>query len=302
MSKYNVLFHTVVTEGYIAWAELYIEALRSIYGDDVPIRIDAFNISHESEKFLRKSHGNLDLHTTYETWEEISDNTNVNINKLLLWKEEIEHGRINDENFWYKIYITVNQRYRRMLHIVDDTIRKGYDFLLHTDVDLYLRNRLDNFLENIYDSNIDFAAYFRDTSKCIYKILGAFLVIRLNQNINIFMKEWMAQIDNYPYAKRWRGFGQSVIWYAYQNTKDKLNIADIHEINDAPVYSKKFDIKSDIWLNSNSFIKSNSIKSLPRAISWEDLKQKRPVIEPFVRHNFKIKYKSDKLYISYELL
>jgi hypothetical protein len=111
----------------------------------------------------------------------------------------------------------------------------------------------------------------------------------------------MSQIDSVPFLKRWKGFGQSVLWTTSEKTKDKVKIANLNSEKEGPKYSKEFDNKADIWLNSNCNMHCNSMMGLPRIISWEDLKQNFPRSNNFRRHNFTIETFNNTAKVTYQL-
>lgn len=274
----NVLFHTFTTRGYLHWADLYIESLRYLYGSDINIRIDSLNLQVYHKELLRHIHSNVDLRNANKSSVDCASELNISKERFERWKSEIEAGKITEENNLYKIYISVNQRYRNMYSVINEAREEGYDYLIHSDVDLYFRKDISYIFKLLKES--EFAIYFRNRPSSQHKILGALLAFNLkeNNNLDIFMSEWMDQIDKVPFKKRWRNFGQSVLWHTIENTKNDVNIVDLNSVKNAPKYSHVFNKKAHIWLNSNCF--SIDPINTPRVISWNDFIQKFPRIEP----------------------
>lgn len=268
----KVLFHTFTTDGYIPWAELYLESLRYHYGDKVNVRIDSLNLNDAQVDLLKKIHSRLDLRNVCKDYGEAAREIDVSPDRFQRWQTELESGKINKDNYLFKIFISVNQRYRSMDEVIAEAIDSGFTYLIHSDVDAYFRRRLDC-LFNILETN-DLAAFFRNRSKSQEKILGAFLAFNLKGNIREFVTEWMKQIDAVPFRSRWRGFGQSALWYAAQNTKGSVRVADLSAYNGI-YYSQMFEKKAHFWLGSNSISSRNDV---PLKRGWSDFKKGFPRI------------------------
>lgn len=293
----KVLFHSFFTDEYSPWAELYLESINLLYGSEISIRLDGVNITDKNAKILNNIHRNIDLHINNIDYCEVANSFNIDCYKFIEWKNEIERGDVNETNYLYKIFISVNQRYRNMYKVINDARSNGFDYVIHSDIDLYFRKKF-NGLFKIMERN-DFAAFYRNEKNHNLKILGAFLVFNLKNDIDIFIDKWMEIIDSVPFLKRWKGFGQSALWMATENTKSKTKIVDLSTCKNAPNYSKNFDINADIWLNSNSNYRY-PIKGLPRIISWEDLKSRMPQIESFDRKKNVIVVNGNEVFVSYK--
>ena len=270
----NVLFHTFATQGYLHWAELYLESLRYVYGDNVHIRMDAINFDQDDIKMLKHIKSNLDIRNHIIDYKEEGKKLGIEHDVFQSWKNEVEKGCVTSNNYLFKIFISVNKRYRNMQFVIDEAKNKGFKYLLHSDIDAYFRKSLNGLFDIMYENDI--GAYFRRSSKDTQKVLGAFLVFNLQRNCFPFINEWMHQIDSVPFQNRWRDFGQSVLWYAIINTKDKVSIVDLATQYKAPIYSQMFDTSAHIWFGSNSI--SLNKRETPLNKSWKDLKTGLPRI------------------------
>jgi hypothetical protein len=235
--------------------------------------MDALNLKDSQANILKKIHSGLDLRNHQKDYRQAAREEGIDPEKFELWKDEVTAGKATEESYLFKVYISVNQRYRNMQSVIQEAKKDGYKYLIHSDVDIYFRKSLDGLLQILNEN--DFAAYFRNREKCSQKILGAFLAFNLQKNAGVFVKEWMKQIDAVPYRQRWRGFGQSVLWYASENTKNMTSIADLSNYNQAPVYSQMYDGFADFWLGSNSI---SSRKHIPLKKAWKDFKKGFPRI------------------------
>ena len=271
----DVLFHTFTTDGYIAWAELYLESLRYVYGGDVNVRMDALNLSDNQIAVLKKINSRLDLRNIRKDYRQAAEEVGVDVNTFQSWKAELESGKLTDDNYLFKIYISVNQRYRNMQYVIEEAKNNKFKYLIHSDIDAYFRKNFDGFLNTL--NTYDFAAYFRNKYKnSREKILGAFLAFNLEGNIDKFVAEWMRQIDAVQFRHRWRGFGQSALWYATENTKNDVKIINLSAHDHAPVYSQMFKKAAHFWLGSNSI---SSRKDTPLNKGWKDFKKGFPRIK-----------------------
>ncbi len=268
----NILFHTFTTEAYMPWAELYLESLRRVYGDGVQVRMDTLNVSDESLQVLNQINSKLDLHNHREDHVHAACELGLDAQTFQHWKTDVETGNVTPDNYLYKIYISVNKRYRNLQQVLHEAQQAGFKYVIHSDVDIYFRHKLDGLLK-ILEAN-DFAAYFRSGAKSQEKVLGAFLGFNLSPQTDVFLSEWMQQIDAVPFHQRWRGFGQSVLWYASEKSQDLVRIADLSNHEKAPVYSQMFAQEADFWLGSNS-ISFNSQKT-PLLLAWKDFKDSLP--------------------------
>ena len=123
------------------------------------------------------------------------------------------------------------------------------------------------------NSEFDFACLVRSNKNHLTNILGAFLIFNLNGNMKPFVTAWENEILKVLPRDRWRGFGQSVLWFTFESFKDKINVLNIADIKDAPFISKEYE-DSEIWLNSNNKLTSIAKEhqsNVGRYISWVDL-------------------------------
>lgn len=272
----RLLVHTFATDNYVAWAELFLEALRFHHGQRPHVRLDGWDLSDDRIALLRKIYANLDVRNRSGGDEDVAEKLGVDLATVLGWKDEIEYGETTDRNFRFKLFISVDQRYRSLQSVAAEAKERGYDYLIHSDVDVYLRRPLHRLLE-IIDRH-DISVFLRETDLHRMKALGAFLGLNLKGNVDAFLERWMREIDAVPLGERWRGFGQSALWFAIEKSHD-IRLADLTTIPDGPRYSKRFDKKADLWLTSNSKV-IGPVKRTARKRCWDDLKRGLPRVEP----------------------
>lgn len=275
MQPEHSMFHTFATEGFAAWAELFLEAVRFHYGDTVHVLLDGYGLSDDSISILARIHSNLHIRNRPEQFEKLAEKAGVDMDRVWRWKHEIEAGAPTDENFWFKSFISDDQRYRSMDDVMDYARRNGFSYLVHSDVDIYIRNPLDRLGPAL--DNHDLGLFIRE-EKDGTKPLGALLAFRVGSGATSFVNTWMAEIDSVPFNGRQRGWGQIIIKRALEQSHG----ASILNLNESPqpvTYSKTFEDEVDLWLGSNSRGRG-PVKIGPRMACWNDFKSRLPRIEP----------------------
>lgn len=249
MSTEALMIHSFVTDGYVPYAELFLEALRFHYGEQIFVRLDGWNLSQEQIQTLKRIYTNIEIHNILMPIEELAEILGVTQEKALAWKRDIELGIPTEKNYLYKIFISVNKRYRSMDGVVDQAKHSGYKYLLHVDIDIYFRSR---FLESLLEimEEYDFVIYMNKAKSHTAKVLGAFLGFNLQNNIDFFVKQWMKEIDSVPFYERWKGFGQSVLWFAIQHCAH-VRVGDLSTISGSPRRSDTFDPSAHFWQSSH---------------------------------------------------
>lgn len=249
-SAKNILIHSFVTDGYMEYAEIFLQSLHALYGNKIHVRIDGCNLSDNDVYRLRSLYNNISIYNNALDINNLSEILEVNTDTVLSWKKEIESNRTTIKNFWFKVFISVDQRYRSMDKVIGYAKSRGYDILLHLDIDNYFRS---NFLENLVEvlGRHDLGVYVNSSSEHTKKYWGGFLCFNLNGNIERFVQIWMSEIDRYYFRDRWKGFGQSVLSFAIDSCDD-LKVVNLSAAEKSPVRSDSFDAKADIWQASNS--------------------------------------------------
>ena len=258
----KTLLHTFATAGYLPWLELLLESVWFHSADTIDIRVDALNLASADVERLETTYPNLDLRNRELSDEQIAGEIGVPTSQLLAWKSQIEDARVSNRNFLYKVFISVNQRYRAMDRVIREARDAGYDGLVHADADLYVRTDLSKspLIQEILRNDV--SLYINDSLIALQhhrKVLGAFLCFNLGGNIDPFIDTWMSEIDRVPFLKRWKGYGQSVLWYAI-NEVEGVRIRDLNAIADSFKPSRRFEPDGDIWFASNTRSLSTRIK------------------------------------------
>lgn len=245
----KLLIHTFLTEGYMPYAELFLESLRYLYGDYIQVKLTGLNLSEGSINFLKRIYGNLEIDNKKVDDQEIVNKLKTDPQTIETWRQEIERGVTTESNFWYKLYISVEQRYRSLDKVVEEAKTEGFKYILHSDVDIYFRKPFAGKLLKIM-KDYDLGVYSIDKKQHTAKYFGGFICFNLKE-IDSFINQWMKEIDSVPFEKRWKGFGQSALYFAIHNAP-KAKIGDLSSIEESPKRSGRFEKDADFWQASNS--------------------------------------------------
>jgi hypothetical protein len=269
----KVCIHTFLTPGFMGWGELFLEALRRIHGERIHVRIDSRNLSDEDIELLHRIYGNIEIHNRPLDWQALADEAGVSLETFHQWRVEIERGVSTQDNHLFRIAISVNERYCTLPQVMEELRAQGYEIMLHSDADIYIRRPLDRLFEIL--SEHDLSLFIRPKNPHWMGVVGGFLGFRLNNQTKKFMSQWMEQIDSVPLIKRWNGFGQSTLLFAIEASTD-TKIADLMKIPGAPRLTKLFEPEKELWLG-NAKVKG-PVKVISIQKCWEDLLGRYPRI------------------------
>lgn len=268
----RILVHVFITDNYLSWAELFLEALRFHHGERFRVRVDACDLSEAQISLLSRVYSNLEIHNRSIDWARIAKDMDVDQSTMDRWRTDVSRGQVNDTNVRVKLFISVSQRYRSMEAVLRTAKAEGYEMVLHSDADVYIRRPLEPLFRILAENDI--ALFMRPTKKRdTMKVWGGFIGFRLGEGTDRFLGNWMAHIDAVPPGERWRGFGQSVIWYATQETEG-IRIGDLSILEEAPRFSKEFDPTATLWIGNSSLVGPTKVITLRRF--WDDLKAGLP--------------------------
>lgn len=240
------------TDGLQTWAECYLESFRHYNGSDIKIVAEARDVSDGNAARLHELYPNLELRNRALDLDALARLAGEPMDRLLRWKHEVEHEVTTDENFRWKLLISVEERYRSLYPIMEEFVGRGFTHMLHTDIDVYFRSALGRMDELIAEN--DAALYFRK-----HGIWGGMLGVSATPGGMAFLKEWRDRIDELPFCDKPRGYGQKSLAMAYEARKDRLRCADLATDPRSLTMSKTDNADpdstpdADIWVgNSNS--------------------------------------------------
>lgn len=269
--KKGFILNSFFTQGYSHWAELFLESSIKTFGDQAEIWVDTFNIDEETKIFFETRYPDVKFNHLYIAMEQIANDLNLTKEKVSQLYHNVETGIVNSENFLLKVYISVQLRYRGVIEQVRQASYEKYSKFVHCDIDLYFRKDWAR-LDNLYN-DFDLAFLRRSEKNHLTNILGAFLIFNLNGEIDMFLSAWEDEIQKVLPRDRWRGFGQSALWFAYKKVCKNTKVLNLKDLGDPPFLSKTYE-DSEIWLNSNNRI-TGVVKhyqsDVGRFISWVDM-------------------------------
>ena len=267
----KICIHTFVTSGFLGWGELFLEGLRRVHGEQIHVRIDSRDLSDEDIDLLYNTYGNIEIHNRPFAWDKLSNETGVPIDTIHGWRKEIEQGIVTKENYLFKIAISVNERYRSLQQVAHEIRSQGFDLMLHSDADVYIRRSMTP-LFNIIQQH-DFCLYIRPNRPHRLAVVGGFLGFNFNERTDGFLQVWMDKIDETPFKERWIGYGQSVLWFALNGCKE-LEIGDLNKTSGSPRLSKLFEKDKELWLGNSKVVGPTKTVSIRKC--WEDLLSQLP--------------------------
>lgn len=271
----KTLVHTFANETYLPWTEMFLEAVRIQHGYDFDVWMDVYNVSEDKKRFLERIYP-LTICDQGNGYAELAEQQGVSLETVYEWRDQVAGGITTETNFPFKLFMSVDKRYRNLYEVVRKARAQGYKYVIHSDIDIYIRRPLTDMLELMKEYDVGF--YFRHhEEKHQRKTLGAFLVFHLTDGAEQYVKCWMDEIDAVSKKERWIGFGQSTQYFAYKKSST-TRFADFSKLDEAPRYSKSYNKDAHLWLNSNSVMPGRGDMGfgLAQQRSWDDLKDRLP--------------------------
>ena len=265
----DICFYAFFSDGLYEFAETFLDSLKFHHGDDIHLILETLGLSDSQINRIKSSYGNLDLRNRPIDMERYAQILGVDIETLHRWKNEVENVVTSNENYRWKILMSVEERYRNVPRIAQEARAAGYRILLHTDIDMYFRKCLENFIDIVRYHDISIT--FREENPENSRVLGAYMGFSLNDKSEKFLKSWATQIDSIAPKDKPRGFGQTSFYRAYLEHKETCNWGRLDLLPKSPIISKNRDPNADIWIgNSNQ---GRNRKSRTASIFAEDLKE-----------------------------
>lgn len=226
-----MIIHTYLTDGFLEWGKLFLESYKYYNGEDKKIIMDTRDLNKNQIKSLNDLYKNLQIKNKKLNYDEISKRARIPKDILMTHKKKVEMDSVTKESKYWKLYISVEDRYR---NTIESVIRENQeeDFVLHMDIDMYVRNKLD-YLFDLIKSN-DISIRFREKAhkevQDNRKVLGNIIGFRICDKSLRFIKTWQKYIDKVPLHKKIKGYGQSSFYYAYLEHKNDLVWGSLPEV------------------------------------------------------------------------
>lgn len=225
-----MIIHTYLTDGFLEWGKLFLESYKYHNGEDKKIIMDTRDLNKKQIKSLYKLYSNLEVKNKKIDYNEVAKRARIDVNKIKAFKERVENQSVDKDSKYWKLYVSVEDRYRNTIkEAIEDNMHE--DYLLHMDIDMYVRDKL-NFLFNLikkYDISIRFRNKKGKKTNDNRKVLGNIIGFRICDEVLEFMNIWRKHIDAVPLYKMEKGYGQASFWYAYKEHENNLKWGNIPE-------------------------------------------------------------------------
>ena len=156
-----MIIHSYLTNGFYPWAELFLESLRFHHGIDNKVILSTRDLTMKQMRKLFELYPNIIINNKPLDIELMSKKSGLSIEKLMKYKHEIETKCISGNNVIWKQFISVEDRYRNsIVEAIEesiDIIKENHTtetHLLHTDIDMYIRQPLDDLFEIVESHDI----------------------------------------------------------------------------------------------------------------------------------------------------
>ncbi len=274
----DICLYAFFSDGLYEFAETFVDSLKFHHGEDLHIILETLDLNDEQTERLRTSYENLDLRNRPIDLSHYTDLLDVGVETIRRWKHEVENVVTSNENYKWKILMSVEERYRSVTRIAAEAKAAGYAGLIHADIDLYFRRPLDDFIDIVRSHDV--SIFFREGAQEKFRVLGAYMGFSLTESTAAFLNSWAAHIDSLKPKEKPRGFGQTSFYRAYLEHEGTCKWGRLDQIPKGPKISKNRDPEADIWIgNSNQ---GRNRKSRTAAIFAADLEEMKRDQKSFV--------------------
>lgn len=270
-----MIIHSYLTNGFYPWAKIFIKSFRLHNGSNVKIVLTTRDLNEKQVNTLVGMEENIEVRNAPLDWQRMSDLSGVPIKQLKGFKKQVEEKHVTPASVIWKQFISVEDRYRNSIKEIMDDYREE-DFLLHSDIDMYVRGSLDKLFSLIMSNDV--SVRFRLNSADNRKVLGNLIGFKLGGKCDKFMERWIHHIDAIPIKEKPIGYGQTSFYYAYLGTKDIYSWGDIP----AKFTSPKMAKNAVVWAANNSKGKTHNLK-----VCREDMKKAREKLQRAKQKNNK---------------
>jgi hypothetical protein len=230
-----MIIHSYLTDGFYAWAKIFLKSFKETNGVDLAIVLSTFNLNDKQVDELYKCYENLTVENSQYNIEEFSRISGVPTKTLLKYKDEIEKQCVNNKNKVWKLMVAGDKRVKTVRDIVSRNINGEY--VLHFDIDMYFRRDLTN-LFNLVDES-DVAIITRMKSKENRKLWITIQGYKPSEKSLMFLNRWIYYIDKLKPADRPLGYGQTSCYYAYRDTINNIKFTGIPKKFASPIMNPK---------------------------------------------------------------
>lgn len=265
-----MVVYSFFSDGLISFAEVFLTSFKKQHGEDIPILFSTLDLNQQQIEHLHSLYQNLEIYNRSIDFAYYAEITGESEETLRRWKHEVEHVVTTDENFRWKLLMSVEERYRSISTVAKEALANGFKFIFHSDIDMYFRKPLNGMWNIMQDHDVSIT--FRWSAPQETRVLGALIGFNLTPATMHFLQAWDAEMDRFSIREKPRGYGQTSFYLAYEKVKQLCRWGDLSVLPGAPVMSKCREDHADIWLgNSNS---GRNRKQLSAEIFKQDLQAK----------------------------
>jgi hypothetical protein len=218
-----MIIHAYLTNGFFPWAKFFMESYKFHNGVDKKIILSTFDLNKEQIDSLYNTYPNLEVQNSTFNIEQMSKKSGVPFKTLLKYKDQIERKHVNEKNKVWKLMVAGDSRIKCVRDIVKSNMNE--DYIVHCDIDMYIRSPLNDLFEFIKD--YDIAMRLRLDSKINRKVWITIQCYKPSKISLDFLNRWIKYIDDVKPLKRVKGYGQTSCYYAYKETKNSCKFGNL---------------------------------------------------------------------------
>jgi len=261
-----IQLHAFFSNGLIEFARVYLESFKLHHGEEIPILFDTRDLERREIHELHDLYGNLTVRNRALDFKRLAELSTLDEQTLRRMKDEIEHEVTTDENFRWKLLMSVEERYMQLLALCQEQRAAGFTKLVHTDIDSYFRGPITGIGDML--DEYDVVMPIRNKKRGLFKknrktgrIWGCLIGLALEAPSERFLTEWHRRMVEVPFPEKPRGFGQLSLYAAYAACRNDVRFGNLYADRRAPGLCKIYDdmtedseaVAATIWAgNSNA--------------------------------------------------
>lgn len=216
-----MILHSYFTNGFYEWALFYLETLRHYNNLLYPVVFNTVGLEIEQVRRLKMVYPNITVLNEPFELAAFSRRANIAAHRIAQYKEECENEYVTQTNRVWKLMTAGDDRIKALRNVLHQYHLQDF-YVLHTDIDVYVRGKLDGLLD--FMKKYDVCVKLRPKAHPVKtRITIDVMGYKISPDISPFLDDWVDEIDKVPLINRPLGFGQISCWSAYRKHKAKLN-------------------------------------------------------------------------------
>lgn len=213
-----MIVHCYLTNGFFPWAKIFLESFKFHNGIKNKVILSTRQLKNDQVDELYNLYENLEIRNSDFDYDWMAKKVGISVDKLLKLKKEVEQVHVTEKNKVWKLMIAADDRVKSTYEVLKD--HQNEDYMLHSDIDMYIRRPLTE-LYNFIKKH-DISIRLRLQSKINRKTMIGIQGYRICPKTIAFMERWIKYIDDVKPHARPLGYGQTSCYYAYRDFKDKV--------------------------------------------------------------------------------